>query len=322
MPIAANDGVEIRKFTREYLDWVTDLSRRIYGRAHPMALEWQHAGAAGERPGYLAFRAGKPVGYAGLWNEPWLEHRGRRQLELIVEPTHQRRGVGSALLAEVERAFAASGAVRLEARVHEPQAAALAFLQARGFVEEVRHWELIFDLAEGVSPSSAELAAAEQRLQAELNIRVTTLAAEQETNPDWREQFHGLWTALTADEPGAADVEPPPFAPFISWVERQTATAEGTFLALQHGEYVGVSMLTPRRSEPGWLFQNLTGTRASLRRRGIAQHLKLRALLWACERGYSSVAATNASTNRPMLALNARLGFARQPAWITLSRGV
>ena len=47
--------------------------------------------------------------------------------------------------------------------------------------------------------------------------------------------------------------------------------------------------------------------------------LKLRTIGYARNAGYREIRTWN-STNRPMLAINEALGFARQPAWITFGK--
>ena len=64
----------------------------------------------------------------------------------------------------------------------------------------------------------------------------------------------------------------------------------------------------------------LTGVRRRYRRRGVALALKLRGIHYARARGYSFVRVDNDSANVPMLALNERLGFVREPAWVLLAK--
>ncbi len=61
---------------------------------------------------------------------------------------------------------------------------------------------------------------------------------------------------------------------------------------------------------------------ASYRRRGVALALKLRGLAYAQSRGYVYINTGMASNNEAMVALNTRLGFVPQKAFITFSKSI
>lgn len=98
---------------------------------------------------------------------------------------------------------------------------------------------------------------------------------------------------------------------------------DGYFVAVDHssygsvGEYVGVSNLFRAQGSTDMIDTGFTGVIPSHRRLGIALALKLRAVRWCQERGYRVLKTDNHSLNRPMLSINERLGFVKQPAWIT-----
>ena len=94
---------------------------------------------------------------------------------------------------------------------------------------------------------------------------------------------------------------------------------EGLYLARRGGEVLAYTSLL-REAAPGDLIVGMTGIRLSARGQGLATALKVRSLLWAQAAGYQQVLTTNDSRNLPMLAVNDRLGFGRQPARIGLVR--
>ena len=65
----------------------------------------------------------------------------------------------------------------------------------------------------------------------------------------------------------------------------------------------------------------LTGTRRAWRRKGLALALKLRGMQAAQAKGVKELWTGNATTNKPMLALNERLGFKPRPAFIQMKWG-
>jgi RimJ/RimL family protein N-acetyltransferase len=53
----------------------------------------------------------------------------------------------------------------------------------------------------------------------------------------------------------------------------------------------------------------MTGTRADLRRRGLARLAKLATIAWAREHGFAAIQTSTDGENAPMLALNESLGY-------------
>ena len=95
---------------------------------------------------------------------------------------------------------------------------------------------------------------------------------------------------------------------------------EAYFIAIRDGRYVGESSLGTEGTDPGVIYQQLTAVRRDERGKGIAMVLKLAAVDYAKTNGFREIRTWNASLNRPMLAINEALGFAKQPAWITFGK--
>ncbi|MFC4425872.1 GNAT family N-acetyltransferase [Deinococcus navajonensis] len=99
---------------------------------------------------------------------------------------------------------------------------------------------------------------------------------------------------------------------------------EGVWLAVTpDGEWVGISELHMEiAARPGTVQNGLTGVLPGWRGQGLALALKLAAARSALARGHTQARTNNHSINRPMLAVNEKLGFVRESATITLRKEV
>ena len=85
-------------------------------------------------------------------------------------------------------------------------------------------------------------------------------------------------------------------------------------------QYVGESFMLRSQQLSDVLYQGLTATTREYRGRGLALAIKLQTIEYARTHGYREIRTWNDSLNMPMLHINAALGFARQPAWITFEQ--
>ncbi len=184
------------------------------------------------------------------------------------------------------------------------------FLVAQGFAEVERRWESVLDL-QGFDPAPFE-----RPLPAGITLWPLSELPWQEEG--FQRALYRLETDLLQDVPSA---EPINLWPFEVWQERTihepNLLPEGYFLALENQQLVGVTMLF-RSNRPQTLRTGLTGVLRSHRRRGLALALKLRAIEFARRYGARYIRTSNHQTNRPMLALNEALGFAKEPATVLL----
>lgn len=239
-------------------------------------------------------------------------HPRKFYVSVMVHPEYEGRGVGGALYRRLLERLAPKEPIALRCGVREDMERGLRFARSRGFVEDTRAWESRLDLG------GFDFAAWTEKITAvrEQGIELRTLA-ELRADPDHLRRLYALDEELSRDVP-----RPEPevtFDPFDVWRDRMETNPnllpEGYFVAVDNGEYVGLSQLWNSQSG-GEFYTGLTGVKRSHRRRGIALALKLRAIEWAMGQGVARLKTWNESNNRPMLSINEALGFVRQPAWI------
>ncbi|MGE5673929.1 MAG: N-acetyltransferase family protein [Mycobacterium leprae] len=251
---------------------------------------------------------GQLVGGAGYFQFLGSYHPRKFVLDGWVSPAYQGSGIGRALFETVMAGLEPFEplSVRASAREHMPWS--IRFLTQRGFTEAMRSWESVIDLT-GFTPT----------LYGETpppGVTIASYAALRQTEPDLERRVYDLVTTTRLDMPSH---QPLTTMEFEAWREKILSDPyfmpEAYFIAIQGDRYVGLSTLW-RTAEQGKLHTGFTGVRRECRGGGIALALKVHALAWAKQQGYKEVETFNATTNGPMLHINERLGFVRQPAWI------
>ncbi|KRF34097.1 GNAT family N-acetyltransferase [Nocardioides sp. Soil805] len=214
-----------------------------------------------------------------------------------VHPEHRRRGAGTALLLALAEHGSALGLPSLRVRVDDE--GSLVFAQHFGFVEVNREVEQVRTVGDEPAPPSPPP-----------GVEVVT-ASE---NPGlWEASFETFGREALAgfavDTP--LDITPEQWA--TSWA------GDPMFLALHGGEVVGCAGLL-RDADQAWRAENaLTAVRRDWRGRGLAVHLKLRALEWASIHGLDEVYTWTQTGNDAMRSLNTRLGYTTRTTSVTVS---
>ncbi len=274
--------------------------------------------------GYVSVRAvaecpdGQIVGHSHLHQMPGQFDRARFRVGVYVDPAWRRRGVGSALHDHLLEGVAAQDGRHLEAGARETMVDSIAFLRQRGFRETMRTWETRLDVTR-FDPGPFAAYAVRVRDQ---GIVVTTLSDEARRDVGALRRAHALHDAMLADIPSPIPYTPVPFDEFIRVnVDSPRALLDAYFIATLGETYVGEANL--RRPALGThLYHNITGVLPAYRGRGIAMSLKLATIAYARARGYTEIRTWNDVHNVEMLAINDRLGFVRQPAWLTFERDI
>lgn len=118
---------------------------------------------------------------------------------------------------------------------------------------------------------------------------------------------------------GAGDIVIRPFRDdFLRREVRHPQVLLDAFFLAKLGDlYIGESAMKRSQGVPDLLHQELTGVVHTYRGMGVATALKLRTVRCAQQHGYRVIRTFNSSINDAMLAINRKLGFVVEPAWIS-----
>lgn len=315
-------SLTVRPFTDGDYDAMVDISNESYPDYAWTVAELRHMDDDWTPDGYfrrrvIADEADGPVAYCDVSNSRGQFVAENFNIDLVVRPAARRRGIGTALFEDAVIALRRRSARWIRAGVKESDTHSVAFAEHVGAVELKRDWESRIELS-AFDPTP--FAAAPKRAEA-AGVRITTLADLMRADPDAVRKAYALHAETRLDVPNLDAPTPSPFERFEEGVLRSPgALPEAYFIAIRDGRYVGESALATEGADPTVIHQQLTAVVRDERGKGIAMALKLRAVAYAKERGFREIRTWNASINRPMLAINEALGFAKQPAWITFGK--
>jgi ribosomal protein S18 acetylase RimI-like enzyme len=274
--------------------------------------------AWGYTAGVIVAHGGETVqGVAAYSQNPGAYHPHRFVLELAVAPEWQGRGVGGALWTALHGTLREHGAQEVRLLAREDHPVAPGFLTRRGFVADKRYFTSALDVT---AFEDAPYRALPARLAAQ-GIFLHSLAALREAEtPDLEARLHALMSEVRVDVPRADPATPLSFEVFMEAVLGDPGLLPGAYLVAEHaGKYIGQTALFRSPVSPE-LFTGLTGVARAWRGRGVATALKVAAIGAARALGAATIRTDNASDNAPMLHLNDRLGFVRDPATVSYLR--
>lgn len=261
----------------------------------------------------------KVVGFGKINHAMWMFHLQKFMVDVLVDPTYQRKGLGSEIYARLARELEERHAVTAWASVKEDMPGAMSFAKKNGYFEKRRAW------VSRLTPSEVDMKLFEKYTEKTgmEGIRISTLAEEEKSDSQAVRKLYELVQQVTADVPMA---EPYTRVSFEQWqtleMKNPNMIPEGYFIAKDGSDQVGLSCVWRIDKEPRSLNQAMTGVLRRYRGRGIAVALKLRVVRYALENGYDRIKTWNDSDNAPMLAVNNMLGFKREVGWITLEKNL
>jgi GNAT superfamily N-acetyltransferase len=262
-------------------------------RPPPRLGNLRHNLAANDTLVYVIARIdGEPAGCGFV--DPWPDELA--PAHLVVVPGLRRRGIGSALLAELGRRASEAGRPELEGEVVESDVESRTYLERRGYRVVGGEKAVALDLM-ALEPEPA---------QVQPGVEIVALA----DRPELAEALFAVGIEAAADIPGS-----PGDMSFEQWraieLDRPTRRRDLLFVAVVDGKPVGyVSMDDSGRDG----YNGLTAVRRAWRRRGIATALKQTQIAAAKLAGFERLITGSEERNLPMRTLNAKLGYRPEPS--------
>jgi mycothiol synthase len=315
------EAITIRPFQPEDFPPVVEIANLLFPE-HPTTVEEERFDDESfdkKRYVYRRYAAvessGTVVGSASFNHQPSAFDPRRFGMWVGVHPRWHGKGIGTALYEHLLEQLRTFDAVALRTWVRETMETSTRWIRRRGFRELSRGWESRLDLP------SFDLSRFAGRWALPAGIEVVSLAEELRRDSDSIQGLYELDCEISPDEPRPDPYTRPSFEMFHDRVLKSPdSSPESILLAREGSRYVGLTELYRNVAIPTDLRTGFTGVRREYRGRGLAFALKLRAIDWAKRSGYKSIRTWNSTLNAPMLGINVKLGFARQPAWITFGK--
>src|SRR5579859_5314999 len=308
-PISDADFPRIAELTNmiepEPIDAET-VRERVYS-ASPLFIQQQVV--AVDNDGFI-------VGFHTAFHDGWLI-AGHFWIHVIVDKAQRRLGVGGLLFDDALKYVQEQGATHIDSEVRDQCEECLQFAQHRSF-SILRHaFESRLDLSTfDESPFAGTIEGVEAS-----GIRFFTLADVGNT-PEAQRHFYDIHRAYAADNPGN-DREGWEFQSFDAFratvFEASRFRADGQIIAADGDKWVGMAGVRYLK-QGNTMLNGFTGVDRAYRGRKLGLALKLLAIRYACACGASSMLTRNDSRNTPILAINNKLGYKREPGMYKLIR--
>ena len=263
---------------------------------------------------------GKVIAVGRVNQSPWSFHPQKYDWGVFVHPDYDATDISQYHFDHIMKTtLADKDVIAMKSSAREDEAWRLQFLKDNGFTFKMRYPHSQLDVnAFDASPFESKV---KRFKDSEIEI-IDSVELKRREPENWQRILHGLCRVLDADIPNPDSIEEEPLELFVKGeLEHPTFMPEGWLVALDGGDYIGITMLRKDSMNPKKLWTGLTGTLRSHRRKGIATVLKLHAIDIAKRYG-ASVIETDNEENNPMFQINLQLGFEAIPAWMDFEKTI
>lgn len=317
--------MQIRAFSENDYETVANIEKAVNPDLADSAKEIRYYDGVREKhllfKRFLAEDAGGNAFGVGVFRQSAERyHPNKFYLDVNVLPDQRNQGVGQGLLEHLLTQLEDYQVVTVRAVTRVDWTHGIRFLEAAGFSEEYRAWESRLDVQGFDASPYLQLEEALKLEGIELKSYADLLGM-----PDLAQELWRLDMDACRDMPDPEPFTETGFERFETRaLKNPDFVPEAYLVAVKTGsdqklEFLSESTLWWSEGKPD-AWNGATGTRREWRGKQIALALKVKNILWAKQAGIAQIKTFNDDVNRPMLSINEKLGFVKQPAWIHFVR--
>lgn len=241
------------------------------------------------------------IGYAVGWRAPWTD-AGTICSILIVDPKFQNKGIGTALLNDLEAWCNEINADLLISEAPDHLNESVLFVEKNGYKKERHVWQSTLDLSQFNEKNLEDLRVGLKEIRIEKLIDVEYDAVIK--------SLYELFKQTVKDNPAMSDDENS-LPTLDDWASECLADSNHVYIANRDNRIIGMTILIPK--ENGELYNEWTGVDKEFRGQKIALALKLKSIEGAKNDNFHKMRTDNDSLNEGIIKLNQKLGYIPVP---------
>ncbi len=256
--------------------------------------------------GEIEIENGKQIVAVGFINKRGLKKKpGKYFIKLYIDKEFKDHGFGEPFYNHMITDLADKNPVALKTEIREDDVSLIKLFQQKGFQDNKRPKRYL-ELA--ISHFDFDLFAGYAERVETSGIEIVDLQKLKTYDSNWMQKFYDLDTTIEKEIRNANEYEHFEFDEYIKMFKNKNFLADAHFVAIDNGNYVGISSLWPDLVQKDLLYVGTTRILQSYRRHGIATALKLKTIAFAKLYGANAI-QTRTVKGSPMFDLNRKLGF-------------